>query len=314
VPGFCTSANARFPMWHMRFSTMMTSKSPTHFGEDPKIYSTTSARRFMTDLRAAQAQGLIDKTPCYNSVFNVIESEQVTPILHQLIEASSLPLREVEQDFAVDSTGFGTSTFFRYYSMKYQHEQIGRAWIKTHAMCGTKTNIVTAVKISGMQEHDSPQFPELVERTAQNFTMREVSADKAYSGRENLALVESKGALPFIPFRSNAKPDPKSPAWTKLFHFVSLHRDDFLAHYHKRSNIEACFSMVKRIFGDSVRSRTPVAQINEVLLKILCHNIRVLIHEMHELGIVPTFERILEPKSAPASPTIRTLAQQCELF
>jgi len=36
-----------------------------------------------------------------------------------------------------------------------------------------------------------------------------------------------------------------------------------------------------------VRSKTLVAQENEVLLKILCDNIRVLINEMHGLGITP---------------------------
>ncbi|MGH6712818.1 MAG: transposase [Bradyrhizobium sp.] len=269
-----------------------------------KVYSGFSGRRSMTDLRAAHSAGLVDRLASYNSVFRVIESDAVTPILHQLIEASSLPLREVEQDFAADSTGFGTSTFFRYYSMKYQHEQVGRQWIKTHAMVGTKTNVVTAVVISGMNEHDSPQFPALVEKTAQNFTMREISADKAYSGRDNLALVESHGALPFIPFRSNAKPDPKAPAWNRLFHLFALNRDGFLAHYHKRSNVEATFSMVKRVFGDSVRSKTPTAQKNEVLLKIICHNIRCLIHEMHELGLVPTLEKIVCPKTAGAAPEL----------
>lgn len=266
-----------------------------------KVYSGFSGRRFMTDLRAAHGAGLVDRLASYNTVFRVIESEAITPILHQLIEASSLPLREVEQDFAVDSTGFGTSTFFRYYSMKYQHEQIGRAWIKTHAMVGVKSNVVTAVKISEMNEHDSPQFPELVDATSRNFTMREISADKAYSGRANLALVEDHGALPFIPFRSNAKPDPKAPAWNRLFHFFAMNRETFLEHYHKRSNVEATFSSIKRVFGDSVRSKTPVAQKNEVLLKIVCHNIRVLIHEMHELGLVPTLEKIVCLKSPAAA-------------
>ena len=49
--------------------------------------------------------------------------------------------------------------------------------------------------------------------------------------------------------------------------------------------------MIKRVFGDSVRSKTPVARGNEVLLKVLCHNIRVLVHEIHELGILPMFDR-----------------------
>jgi hypothetical protein len=43
------------------------------------------------------------------------------------------------------------------------------------------------------------------------------------------------------------------------------------------------------VFGDSVRSRTPVARENEVLFKVLAHNVRCLIHAMHELGIDPTF-------------------------
>jgi hypothetical protein len=42
-------------------------------------------------------------------------------------------------------------------------------------------------------------------------------------------------------------------------------------------------------FGDSVRSKTEVAQVNEVLLKVLCHNICVVIQEIFELGIEPSF-------------------------
>ena len=45
--------------------------------------------------------------------------------------------------------------------------------------------------------------------------------------------------------------------------------------------------MVKAKFGASVRAKTPVAQVDEVLVKILCHNIVVLIQSMFELGIMP---------------------------
>ena len=62
----------------------------------------------------------------------------------------------------------------------------------------------------------------------------------------------------------------------------------FLQHYHKRSNAESTFSMIKAKFGASVRAKTPIAQVNEVLCKVLCHNICVLIQSTHELGIEPT--------------------------
>jgi transposase len=77
-----------------------------------------------------------------------------------------------------------------------------------------------------------------------------------------------------------------------MFHFFSLNREEFVAHYHKRSNVEATFSAIKRKFGDAIRSKTPVAQVNEVLLKVLCHNIVCLVHAIHELGIVPAFSQL----------------------
>lgn len=70
-----------------------------------------------------------------------------------------------------------------------------------------------------------------------------------------------------------------------MFHLFNFNRDEFLAHYHKRSNVEATFSMIKAKFRDHVRSKTDDAMVNEVLCKIVCHNICCLIQETHELGI-----------------------------
>jgi hypothetical protein len=47
--------------------------------------------------------------------------------------------------------------------------------------------------------------------------------------------------------------------------------------------------MMKRKFGDSFHSKTDTAMVTEVLCKVLCHNLVVLIHEMYELGINPVF-------------------------
>ena len=83
----------------------------------------------------------------------------------------------------------------------------------------------------------------------------------------------------------------------RLHAYFVLNEDGFKAHYHRRSNVETCFSMVKGKFGDSVRSKSETGQINEILLKILCHNLCVLIQEMHELGVTPTFEPKVLPES-----------------
>ncbi len=62
-----------------------------------------------------------------------------------------------------------------------------------------------------------------------------------------------------------------------------------MVHYHQRSNVESVFNMVKAKFGDKLRSKNWVAQQNELLCKLIAHNIVVLIHEMQELGISPNF-------------------------
>ena len=64
---------------------------------------------------------------------------------------------------------------------------------------------------------------------------------------------------------------------------------EFLEHYHKRSNVETVFAMMKAKFGDGVLSRTDEGQINEVLCKVIAHNICVLIQGFYELGIEPDF-------------------------
>jgi hypothetical protein len=156
-----------------------------------KVYSSVSGRRFMSDLRDAQSKGYLSKAAHYNSISRYLENPSLTPLLKSLIEASSLPLQSVESDFAVDSSGFSTCRFFQWVDAKYTDPQLmtKREWVKVHLMCGVRTNVVTAVEISDRFANDSPFFQGLVETTGRNFTMQEISADKAYLSAKNLQIV-----------------------------------------------------------------------------------------------------------------------------
>lgn len=118
------------------------------FASTFKVYSTVSGRRFQSDLQEARRRGFLSKMPSYNSVFRYLESEALTPYLYDLIATSALPLKSIETDFAVDSSGFSTGQFMRWLDVKYGKEEDRRMWIKVHLMCGVKTNIVTSVEIS----------------------------------------------------------------------------------------------------------------------------------------------------------------------
>lgn len=261
-----------------------------------KVYSTVSARRFMSDLRWAQAHGYIERTPQHSTLFGYFENPQLTPILHELIRQSSLPLRAIEKTFAVDSSGFRVNGYVKWFNARYGKEQENHDWLKLHLVCGVKTHIVIAAETSERHDHDSPFFDPLVTQAAKSgFKLRSVVADKAYSSRANLELVVGKGGMPYIDFKDNAKGESDSETWNKIFHYYSFNRAVFDAHYHQRSNIETVFHMIKMKFGERIRSKTETAKINEALCKVLCHNICVLVQSIFEFGLEPVFWKEEEP-------------------
>jgi transposase len=286
------------PQPEYRFGRPRLPLSDVIFGLVFKSYVNMSGRRFTTALKEAETDGLISKSAHYNSAFRYLENPELTPILKSLIEQSASPLKAIETDFAVDSSGFATTTYDRWFDKKWGKMRSESKWIKTHLMCGVKTHVVTSVEATPTETADAPQLPQLVNTTAKTFNINEVSADKAYSSKKNLHAITAVNATPYIPFKSYCKGSQGvykfDGLWDRMWHFYQFNRDNFLAHYHKRSNVETTYSMIKTKFGASVRAKSPVAQVNEVLCKVLCHNICVLIQSIYELGIEPIFKKEIE--------------------
>jgi hypothetical protein len=63
--------------------------------------------------------------------------------------------------------------------------------------------------------------------------------------------------------------------------------------------------MVKSKFGGAVRSKLPTAQVNEVLCKVLCHNLACIVHAITEFGIDVDFSKPAQPAQAAASVATR---------
>jgi len=40
-----------------------------------------------------------------------------------------------------------------------------------------------------------------------------------------------RGAIPFIPFKTNTQPDRGTDVWSKMFYFCNFKRDEFMAHF-----------------------------------------------------------------------------------
>lgn len=239
---------------------------------------------------------MIDKAPSFNSALRYLRDPDMTPVLTSLIEVSSLPLRARRN--AVRGGLVGVR------DRQHQDLVLAEARPGSHPagvrqgsrQCGTSTHVVTAAEVTASNVNDAPMLPELLATTAGNFpAVREVAADKGYLSRANCEVVEKYGATPYMPFKVNTVAPPEGTAWARMYHLYSYRSDEFLTHYHRRSNVETVFAMIKAKFGDDIHGKTLEGQTNEVLAKVVAHNLCVLIQSFHELGIEPTFDSVSAP-------------------
>jgi transposase len=260
------------------------------FGACFKVWSGLSGRRFMTDIRAAHEQGHVSEPVHFNAIARFFEDEKNAALLKQLVNASALPLKGLESQFSADSTGFSGCRFERWFDRKYGRMTSEQVWVKAHAMVGTLTNCITAAEVLEENTGDSPQLPPLVKKTSVGFSIKEVSTDKAYTSAENFEAVDAVGGTLYSAFKMGTT-GAVGGLFQEMYHRFCLNKEEYLKHYHRRSNSESTFSAVKRVFGDAVRSKTDAAMRNEVYAKFICFNLTCIIHTAYELGIeLPVFD------------------------
>lgn len=248
----------------------------------------------------ARQAGLISCLPSDNMPSLLLRRPETTPVLTDLIARSAAALTSVETTFAVDSSGFRTTSFGDY-CRETHGARIQNIWKKLHIVVGTQTGIIPAVVVTESNENDSPEFRGLIEAlVGAGFTVGEVYADKGYLSGENFTVVGKAGGVPYILFKENSRGRAKhrrdhSPWWKIMYHKMEADPSDYLKHYHKRSNVESTFAAIKKKLGESLGSKDPIAQQNELLCKVLIHNIQILIQASFERGIPLPGREIPEP-------------------
>jgi transposase len=261
-----------------------------------KTYNKLPSRKTHHLFQDAMQKKYISYAPHSNAIPKTLLRPEISPDLYELVHLSSLPLAEIENNFAVDSSGFRCSSFGAYCEHAHGTRRTHN-WLKVHICTGVKSNIITDVIITDEYKADSPQLKKLLLNTSKYFNIDEVSADLAYSSRKNLEIIDKLGGTPYIPFKKNATGKARGSAlWKKTFHYFQLHREEFDKSYHQRSNVESTFHSIKSKLGENIQSRNRIAQENEMLCKIISYNLRVVINSIFKLGITPAFFNAVDIK------------------
>ena len=274
-----------------------------------KVWVGKSAMRSKGDVRDAHRLGYLEQVPSSSTVKEYFGLLELTPILLECIAFVAAVMKPYESDFAIDSSGFRTSHYMRWAEEKWGRrsdaedseaedtedselvERKSREWLKAHIVVLTKSQLVASVCVAGWRSSDYSQFVPLFERVTRLFNVERNAADAAYPGYSNFEAAASWGATLFAPFnyRHIRPADSDHCAWANAYRCYYDNFEEWYPIYHQRSLSETAFSTIKRLLGETIRSEKPVAQINELLLKVVSHNIIVLIHLMFKFDLLPFF-------------------------
>lgn len=250
-----------------------------------KVYNKIASRKTGDLIKKAYEANYISHNANHNCISKTLLNPEITPVLQDLVLRSASPLRDVETDFAVDSSGFRCSSFGAYNGERYIQNKTHN-WIKVHVSIGVITNIIAGAVITSEHKGDSPQFYELFRQTRQNFKPNEIYGDAAYCTQSIYDNIDDKGAMGFLLFRRNITGSTiRSEAMKKALKTYQNQPNMFLRRYHRRENVETTFNSLKTMLGEAIKSKKFTSQKNEMLCKIIAYNITRLIHAKFELEI-----------------------------
>jgi hypothetical protein len=254
-----------------------------------KVYSKSTSRKIISDLRLIHSYGHIVRVPHFNLISRYMSSQLITPYLEELIKITSEVLKDIETTAIPDATGFSTFNRSDWINVRTKYKQ-WKKYKKLHILTGAKSNIVISAIVTKGTKHECDLLHVLLEKAKHFKKVSIIPADAGYLSRANAELISNFGAEPFIMPKKNTREDltrhnRRGTAWYKMIKTFKTNESFFKRQYSIRSNVESTMAMLKRNYLPYVFSKSDTGQINEVLTKIVCHNIDVITKSMFEYGV-----------------------------
>ena len=231
-------------------------------------YEAKSYRRFIDFLHeciGVQQFLELSKIPHYTTLQKAA-ARLCNGMLQKILESFVMYCRTRKLSVAVDSTGFGYGQASYYYTKKYK---LRRKFLKISICADTANQVVCSAKIRHRRCNDTVDFVPLLERASRAAPVSTIVADRGYDSEWNHVCAEKLGIA-----RCIIRPRYEGlQVWkTSGYHRKMMKRRFDWKRYHQRSKAETIFSVVKRMFGDCIKSRGIVTQNREMTYRIIAYN------------------------------------------
>ncbi len=237
-------------------------------------YEGKSYRRFVEWLHEAYYLRMflqLDNVPHYTTLQKFAARMSGT-LLYRIV-SSFILLTKVRRLFVgIDASGFKSSNASSYYT---DRTGIRKKYIKLSIGAELREQIACALKIRRAPKHDTVDFKPIMERASSIMPLSIVVADKGYDSEYNHQLVrEHLNALSIIPARYE-----DVPVWRTHGRYRKEMKRQFYGHlYCQRNKNETILSVIKRMFGEHIRSRLVRMQNRELTFRVIAYN-------MHRLSV-----------------------------
>ncbi|MBV9178021.1 MAG: IS5 family transposase [Nitrososphaeraceae archaeon] len=189
-------------------------------------------------------------------------------LLEKIISSFILLISNVRRIFAgIDSTGFKITHASQYYT-----ERMGgrRKYAKLSIGADVLQQIICTIKIRrSPTRHDNVDFRRIITRTSSILPLSVVTADKGYDSEENHVLVrEPLQGFSIIPARYEYV-----PIWNTFGRYrKQMKRGYSKLLYNQRNKNETIVSVIKRLFGEHIRSQLIRTQNRELSFRCIAYN------------------------------------------
>ena len=191
------------------------------------------------------------KAPHYNSIFRYLESEALTPVIQGLVAQSAVRRgrgdRLRRRFDRLRKVGILPVLLGQVQARRKRGADRPR-WLKVPCH-GRRPD-----ERRNQRRHSRPATP-IAPSSGRSwrpphFAIAKSRPTRRTASHTSLTPVDALGATPYIPFKFNAAPATGPPALEQALSLLLVESRGVRCHYHKRCDVEATFSAIKRVFGE----------------------------------------------------------------